>query len=126
MQWVQVLIKEKMTLHYNVTNKHRQTRQHLPFVHTVYKNTSAVINALIILVKLQMSENKSSPTKTSILQQFLKEIAKHISRLPISFTPTNDRLLCSFTFKNDRPLSSFIPFYYLEWTNKSILNQNSW
>jgi len=74
-QWVQVFNKEKMTLHYNITYKHRQSRQHLSFVHALYKSTSALVNILIVFVKLQMSDNESTSTKkytsyipTTILQ----------------------------------------------------------
>jgi len=50
---MQVLSKEKMTLHYNTTKKHRQTTQHLLFIQTLYQSTSALINLLIVLVKLK-------------------------------------------------------------------------
>jgi len=67
MQWVQVL------------NKHSQTRQHLPFLQTIYKNTSALIsaliNALIVLVKLQTSENESTPTKNIYLATIIQGVS---------------------------------------------------
>jgi hypothetical protein len=42
-----------MALHYNITYKHRQTTQYLPFVSILHKITSTLINTLITLVKLQ-------------------------------------------------------------------------
>jgi len=66
--------QKKMTLHYNIIYKHRQTKPHLSFVFTLYKSTSALINTLLVL---QMSENESTTTKNihpTFLQQFFKEI----------------------------------------------------
>lgn len=74
---MQVPNKERMTLHYNTTNKHIQTRQHLTFVHTLYKITNALINALSVLdyKRVKMSP---LPQKTSTLQQLFKERAKQL------------------------------------------------
>jgi len=75
--------------------------QHFLFIHTLYKSTSALINILIVLVELLMSENESVSTKyiyaITIYQRDMG--IKQILRLPSSYTPNNDR-----------PPSTFIPF----------------
>jgi len=77
--------------------KYRQTRQHLLFVHTLYKSTSVLVNTPIVLVKLQMNEDESSPIEKHLsLQQIFKEIAPkklftQIWRPQSSYTPNNDK-----------------------------------